>query len=156
MKHLRRFNEGLKDELQDFCEMYLAYLIDDGFWIDIYDENVTYYFPEVVDQDLIYRVIVLEKEEPEDSEGWEFSNGRGFSWDEIKDQYIPFLKMLSKSYQLTKITYYKKWVDVKVCYRQQVWNNLIKTYTFSDFISGKFDDELSTMDIIGINIGVKL
>ena len=35
MKHLRSFNEGLKDELQDFCETNLAYLIDDGFKVRI-------------------------------------------------------------------------------------------------------------------------
>lgn len=32
MKHLKRFNEDLDDGgLKDFCETYLAYLLDDGF-----------------------------------------------------------------------------------------------------------------------------
>ena len=37
MRFLRRFNESLegKEELQDFCEMNLAYLLDEGFFIDI-------------------------------------------------------------------------------------------------------------------------
>jgi hypothetical protein len=36
MKHLRRFDESLKDELQDFCDTHLAYLIDEGFKVRIY------------------------------------------------------------------------------------------------------------------------
>ena len=39
MKHLKRFNESLEpvevDELKDFCETYLAYLLDEGFVVDI-------------------------------------------------------------------------------------------------------------------------
>jgi len=36
MKHLRGFNESLnKEELQDFCETYLAYLLDDGFEVSV-------------------------------------------------------------------------------------------------------------------------
>ena len=37
MKHLKKFNESReelklqKEELQEFCEMYLAYLTDEGF-----------------------------------------------------------------------------------------------------------------------------
>lgn len=36
MKHLRKFNEGSEgltqqEEVQDFCEMNLAYLMDEGF-----------------------------------------------------------------------------------------------------------------------------
>jgi len=34
MKHLRKFNESLnKEELQDFCDTYLAYLLDEGYSI---------------------------------------------------------------------------------------------------------------------------
>ena len=37
MKHLRRFNESVnkEEELQDFCETYLAYLLDDGFEVSV-------------------------------------------------------------------------------------------------------------------------
>jgi hypothetical protein len=166
MKHLRRFNEGYTqqdlDELKDFCEMYLAYLIDKGFIIDICEEDMTYYsnvgLVSISDQNLIYQVIIFEKEKPEDlhSDEWDFSVDKGFSWNEIKDQYIPFLQMLSKSYKMNKITYYKEWVDVKVIYRKQLWDEVVKTYNLSDFISGKFNNELSTMDIVEINVGVKL
>jgi hypothetical protein len=41
MKHLKRFNEAVdKDkllQLKDFCEGYLAYLMDDGFTIEVKD-----------------------------------------------------------------------------------------------------------------------
>ena len=39
MKHLKRFNESLNDnevdELRDFCETSLAYLLDEGYQVDI-------------------------------------------------------------------------------------------------------------------------
>ena len=38
MKHLKRFNESVtQEDLQDFCESSLAYLMDEGFTIKIYD-----------------------------------------------------------------------------------------------------------------------
>ena len=44
MKHLKRFNESLNDnevdELRDFCETSLAYLLDDGYRIQVSPTNL--------------------------------------------------------------------------------------------------------------------
>ena len=78
MKHLRRFNESLKEELQDFCETYLAYLIDEGFKIRI---------SKFEGDD--FHQIMLSTSEP--------SN---FLWSEVKYQVLPFLHFLFKDYEL--------------------------------------------------------
>jgi hypothetical protein len=78
MKHLRRFDESLKDELQDFCETYLAYLIDEDFKIRI---------SKFEGDD--YHQIMLGTSEP-----------RNFLWSEVKDQVLPFLHFLFKDYEL--------------------------------------------------------
>lgn len=45
MKFLRKFNENLEDrlEIKDYCEMNLAYLIDEGFFIDVHSHSGGYY-----------------------------------------------------------------------------------------------------------------
>ena len=90
MKHLRRFNESLnKEELQDFCDTYLAYLLDDGYSIVASEIG----FGEYV---LVLRNGKRLDNVPVDSP--EFL----FTWDEIKDQFIPFLHMLSKQYTIIR------------------------------------------------------
>ena len=84
MKHLRRYNEGLTDdeveELKDFCESSLAYLLDDGYDVYIQREwNVGFH-------------VVFGLPGTEDSEY--------FYWNDVKDYYIPFLKLLSRRYKL--------------------------------------------------------
>ena len=105
MKHLKRYsvihtlleksNEGLNDnevaELRDFCETSLAYLLDEGYQVDINE----YIAPR-----------------DEWSDGFDVDlnlpNGRlehgyagsTFLWDDIKDYYIPFLQLLSRRYKL--------------------------------------------------------
>ena len=80
MKHLRRFNESLNedevDELKDFCEMGLAYLLDEDFIVDI-DSR----FPGSTG-----------------NVSFNFKKESGFTWDEIADQFIPFLQRLSNRY----------------------------------------------------------
>jgi hypothetical protein len=77
MKHLRRFNEssaGLtKEEIKDFCEINLAYLLDDGMDILMDEYNNAYGHFYVT---LSFRSI------------------GGTKWVAIKDQVIPFLVRL--------------------------------------------------------------
>jgi hypothetical protein len=79
MKHLRSFNESLTedevDELRDFCEIGLVYLLDENFIVDINSfrgstGNVSF----------------------------SFRKESGFTWSEVKDHMIPFLKRLSNKY----------------------------------------------------------
>jgi hypothetical protein len=86
MKHLRRFstkyslleqsNESLKQELQDFCETNLAYLIDEGFRVRI------------------------SKFEGDDFHQIMIGCNNNHLWSEMKDHILPFLHFLFKDYEL--------------------------------------------------------
>ena len=85
MKHLRKFNESIdKDELKDFVESCLAYLLDEGFHVfiprGISDDGTTAIWLGLSNQ---YAV-----------------KSNGFTWDDVKDYYIPLLKLLSNRYQI--------------------------------------------------------
>jgi hypothetical protein len=81
MKYLKGIFEaaGEKVELQDFCEMYLAYLIDDGFEVEV---ERTFGFKDTL-------TIVIKPEK-----------GTTTSWNGIKDKLIPFFSMLVKNYNI--------------------------------------------------------
>jgi len=98
MKHLKRFNESLQsdevDELKDFCETSLAYLLDDGYNVSLSIRDKVKY-PGV-------NHIVVSLGLPEENyvpfrpyEGY-----RNFFWNDVKDYYIPFLQMLQRRYEL--------------------------------------------------------
>ena len=76
MRHLKPFHENNnEDDLKDFCETHLAYLLDDynfELGVDDYTQNGKY-----------HAQIRLENE-------------KGFYWDDIKDYFIPFLIQLDK------------------------------------------------------------
>jgi hypothetical protein len=76
MKHLRKFNESLKEELQDFCETYLAYLIDDNFSV-----RISKFKGDDFHQILLQRNFM-------------------FIWSDVKDYFLPFLHFLFKDYEL--------------------------------------------------------
>ena len=79
MKHLKRYNESLTpdevDDLKDFCEVNLAYLLDEDFIVDIDSRFGT-----------------------TGNVSFDLKRESGFTWDEIKDHFIPFLQRLSNKY----------------------------------------------------------
>lgn len=80
MKYLKPFNESLKEEteeLQEFCDMNLAYLIDEGFKTTI--DSKSLYFTKG------YNGRMYESET--------------FEWNEIKNTFIPFLTLLDRKYR---------------------------------------------------------
>jgi hypothetical protein len=89
MKHLKRFNEStdenFKDELQDFCETNLAYLLDEGAEIQI----VEYDGREPGNELYLIRILL----------------DRPKKWDHIKDHMIPFLTRLQNKYEITDEVY---------------------------------------------------
>ena len=100
MKYLKSIFEaaGEKVELQDFCEMYLAYLIDDGFEVEV---DRTFGFKDTL-------TIVIKPEK-----------GTTTSWNDIKDKLIPFFSMLVKNYNIgadpgTKC--HPSWLESKVSF----------------------------------------
>lgn len=84
MKHLRRFNESLKDELQDFCETHLAYLIDEGFRVRI----------SKFEGDDYHQIMMGYA-----TDGSGYGNNNRL-WSEMKDHVLPFLHFLFKDYEL--------------------------------------------------------
>ena len=84
MKYLKLFNENtdnFKEELQDFCELNLAYLLDEGTEIQIMFEGY---------EGLHQIRILLDEAKP---------------WDDIKDHMIPFLTRLQNKYEITDEVY---------------------------------------------------
>jgi hypothetical protein len=94
MIYLKRYDEALysvqevawikvKEELQEFSESCLAYLLDEGFKLTFnprmhensVNMNITLYKP------YLQRTQI-------------------FSWYEVKDYYIPFLQLLSRRYEI--------------------------------------------------------
>jgi len=86
MKHLKRFNESqdnFKEELQDFCEMNLVYLTDEGAEIQIVET------PGGHEGLHLIRILL----------------DRPKKWDHIKDHMIPFLTRLQNKYEITDEVY---------------------------------------------------
>lgn len=81
MKHLKSFNEDItsfnfEEELKDFCEMNLAYLIDEGTEISV---------GETQNGNIVKIRFDYFK-----------------SWDEIKDHIIPFATRLNNKYEMER------------------------------------------------------
>ena len=94
MKYLRKIFESVnKEELLEFSENNLAYLIDEGFVIEVYRDRAT----NDVDYSLCIKIIKVDNTS---------SNGYLFSWNDIKDHFIPFIQRLVDKYELHKEVYW--------------------------------------------------
>jgi hypothetical protein len=96
MKYLRSiFEEVNRDEyveLKDFCEMYLAYLLDDGNWrIDISMRTSVY--PNTG----YYDCMIWRRYETNADGSHSYPNS---TWDDVSDYFIPFFKVLTDNYEL--------------------------------------------------------
>lgn len=106
MRYLKSFNEsksrrysfsaapeeGELDELRDFCETHLAYLVDEDFVVEVSNDYTHKNF----------HISILK----------EGSKYKGFTWEEVKDYFIPFLTYLSRNYS--------------ICYEQVMFSPLVK------------------------------
>jgi len=109
MKHLKRFNEssvlnflpGVKalspeelnlqrEELRDFCETYLAYLLDEGFELKIYGGGQITSNGNVIKRNP-FQVSLVKQDKSI------------FSWQDIINHFLPFLKFLKDNYNLEKV-----------------------------------------------------
>jgi hypothetical protein len=118
-------NESLshREELEDFCDTHLAYLTDENFSINYaehYGGNVT----ELTIKTLSVTQI--------------------FTWDEVKDHFIPFLHMLSKEYKL--FNFHFEDYDCKnnefICF--QTFMGSKHYYSYDDVISDNIDTDQFT------------
>jgi hypothetical protein len=99
MRYLRLFNESssveeeLANQLKDYCELNLAYLLDDGMRV-IVDHGLSGDFWVCVD--LSFRAI------------------GGVRWESIKDQVIPFLIRLKSEYNLKSMESFGHFYQLEV------------------------------------------
>ena len=86
MRYLKRFNESvdLESQLRDFSESYLAYLLDDGFTV-----NITQASDHSGGGGLPPNAFLIR-----------LSNDIDFTWSDVKESYIPFLHMLNRDYNI--------------------------------------------------------
>lgn len=132
MKYLNRFNEGIswnkyKEELQKFCDDYLAYLKDDGFNISVRlnanNKNIGF--------------IYIDK----DSSPFKTDN-TSFKWNEVKYDFITFLNELVKKYNLLNI------LDVTFFYKCKHPSELYR----KNFSSNKFSNDEDINKILSGNL----
>ena len=138
MKHLKRFNEAAdKDkllQLKDFCECYLAYLIDDGFIVDVKD---SYFYrrdfwsanKELKGNYQNNEAIIIIKH-----------TDSFFKWNSVSDNILPFLQMLSKQYSIK---------HNKIAFR----NTYKYEYTLDHLLK---DGEIDDTDLYRIELRVRL
>ncbi len=86
MKYIKLFEDHFENNIQDFCDTYLAYLKDEGF--DIYINSSGWF-------DGQGEITILRRNE----NGFILDD---YSWDEVRDHVIPFLQMLYKEYNYDK------------------------------------------------------
>ena len=129
MKYLRRFNESIELELQDFCDTYLAYLLDEGFEVKVKPDVFEYHIDNKKKPnhgELIRKhffEIKIDK------------NRNKFNLNEIKDKFIPFLKFLSDKYEIKESVFF----GINWDYFEIDIEDLIKDDLSEIFTRGKYE-----------------
>ncbi len=99
MKYLIKFfesfgNSEIKEELQNFCNDNLAYLLDEGYQVRVIwtpNCNAWRLVFEKVKREAAHRTYILLR----DSE-----RINSFYWREVKDDFLPFFEMLDSKYEI--------------------------------------------------------
>lgn len=99
-----------QNNLKDICDNYLIYLLDNGF------------------VNIINKTTIKPVWYPDDTHSFTFKRDTtgAFSWDSIKDSFIPFLHFISKDFTIE---------DIKIHTLRQDFNNL----TVNDLIEDNVD-----------------
>jgi hypothetical protein len=126
MRYLKLFESFNENEIIDFCETYLAYLLDDTtFKVRVLDNrektswnNIQYVWSQgtqfggggVSESSNSYVLSLYRERETyrSDTPLTVFDTPyqpMTFYWNDIKDQFIPFLSMLDKNYEILNITF---------------------------------------------------
>jgi hypothetical protein len=144
MKYLKRFNEsnileGI-EEVKDFCEMSLAYLIDEGLEVNVQEYTSGF---QGIEQPLLISILLNEPKH----------------WSEISDHMIPFLTLLQRKYTIvTSKSYNKertKMVDQQIRFYLYLgktgggYSNL--SFTLDQVINNKTDTPGFTFDYFKIS-----
>jgi hypothetical protein len=148
MKYLKRIFESLdKNELLDFCETNLVYLLDEGFEIIVND-----HFSKRSEGNPFYQIIIEESNE-ESRLGLTNPNisvvKTPFSWNKIKDYFIPFMDLLDKNYKL--LEWGNKSSKECIWISQEPNGSPSEFYTLDDILNDRFrrvDDLIYNIKII--------
>lgn len=121
MKYLKKIFESTKYELQEFCEINLAYLLDDSdFIIDVQDDLHGKKFNGI-------KYIIELNKLGEDS--------LRFKWEDVNKYMIPFLHFLNREYTIDKNKVYFYFVD-------HVGNVDRNSFIVSEILSEKSPDKI--------------
>ena len=113
MRYLKPFNENtdnFKEELQEFCELNLAYLLDDG---------------RLLVEDSRDNLVIVQ-----------LNFGRNKDWNEIKDHIIPFFIRLTNKYEVVEKN--TENVDVYI-FTHKVSGGLEAEFKITDLIDNDVD-----------------
>ncbi len=130
MKYLKLFNESIdinKEELIEFCDNHLAYLIDIGFKIEIVDSYDRFY-------GVVYE-IKIHKSAP-----------NKYNWVDVNDDIIPFITILDTKYHLIKTE--MAYLDLKI------WNDIDREFSIEEIKKDEVDIE--NINYIFIDIARKI
>jgi len=129
MKYIKRifkskdFTHDEVEQLKDFCEGALAYILDEDFHINVSQNNKRQYRIriEIYKGELIYP--------------------KPFNWNDIDDYFISFYNILSKNYQIQT-----NWADctVKLQYRKpakNVWECETVWISHEDMLNNIIEDK---------------
>lgn len=116
MRYLKLFESFNENEIIDFCETYLAYLLDDTtFKVRVLDNRYcsqgNQYSGGGVSESSDSYVLSLYRERENSTSDNPLTvfdipyKPMTFQWNDIKDQFIPFLSMLDKNYEVLNITF---------------------------------------------------
>ena len=141
LKDEKQINESMshREELEDFCDTHLAYLTDKNFstnYLEFYGGNLT---------ELTIRTMNITQI---------------FTWDEVKDYFIPFLHMLSKEYRLFDFHFedFNCKKDKVICFKTFMGHSYY--YSYEDVINDNIDTNIFTnsygLYLIKIKVSRKL
>ena len=110
-------SEHQRDELRDFCQGYLAYLLDDGFRISI-PANRSRALIRMAGEGMVFLLLPP-------------NPGATFRFYEVKDDFLPFLQMLVRDYNLH--------IGRSIIFGlDQQWNGARQLLSYDDVLAGEY------------------
>jgi hypothetical protein len=97
MKYLRKFNESKGNDIKEFVDNYLSYLLDEGFETIIDLEKD----PDAISFSTDLHLLIPNNDLSD--EGTYSAFGKIFYWDDIKDYFIPFMLMFIEEYSFSSL-----------------------------------------------------
>jgi hypothetical protein len=111
------FEDQQRDELRDFCQGYLAYLMDDGYRISV-PTNLSSALIRMAGEGMIFLLLPP-------------GRGESFKFYEVKDDFLPFLHMLVRDYNLH--------IGRPIIFGlDQKWNGARQLLSYDDILAGEY------------------